>query len=100
MMSEVVIKDAKRIAKLVFEDGRYRAMYNNRVLCSSSSKEYVINKIRGRDCNRAADYGVYDVEDEDHFITDGPEGLMPEEEESVEFDINTRFEFLETLVKM
>ena len=99
-MSEVVIKDAKRVAKLVFEHGRYRAMFNNRVLCSSSSKEYVINKIRGRDCNRAADLGIFDVEDEDHFIVDGAEGLVIEEEESVEFDINTRFEFLETLVKM
>ena len=101
MTTEMIVKEAKRVAKLSFEQGKYVARYNGRVLASSKSKEYVINKIRTKDCSRAAEYGVYDVEDEHHFQTEGGENFfMDEDEESVEFDINTRFEFLETLVKM
>ena len=100
-MTEVIVKDAKRIAKLVYENGKYVARYNGRVLASSASKEYVVNKIRTRDCSRAIEVGVYDVEDEQHFHTEGIDGtFLNEDEESVDFDINTRFEFLETLVKM
>ena len=100
-MSEVIVKEATRIAKLSFESGKYVARFNGRVLASSRNKEYVINKIRTKDCSRAIEMGVYDVEDEEHFQMEGANGLFMEEpEESVEFDINTRFEFLETLVKM
>ena len=101
-MNEVIVKDAARVAKLSFENGKYVARFNGRVLASSRSKEYVIGKIRSRDCSRAVELGVYDVEDEHHFVTEGTpatiEGIQPEE--SIEFDINTRFEFLETLVQM
>ena len=100
-MTEVIVKEAKRIAKLTFEEGKYVARFNGRLLASSHSKEYVVNKIRTRDCSRAKELGVYDVEEEAHFQTEGVEGIFRnEDEESVEFDINTRFEFLETLVKM
>ena len=102
MMTEVIVKDAARIAKLSFENGKYVARFNGRVLASSRSKEYVVGKIRSRDCSRAVELGVYDVEEEHHFVTEGTpatiEGLQIEE--SIEFDINTRFEFLETLVQM
>ena len=92
----------KRVAKLVFENGKYQAVFNGRILCKSASKEYVVGKIRGRDCSRAAELNVFDIEDENHFHTEGV--LTAEEtadlEDSVDFDINTRFEFLETLVSM
>lgn len=101
MSTEIIVKEAKRVAKLQFEEGKYVARFNGRILASSRSKEYVINKIRSRDCSRAAEVGVFDVEDEQHFQTEGVAGFFAgEDEESVEFDINTRFEFLETLVRM
>ena len=100
-MSEVLEKEVKRVAKLTFESGKYIARYNGRLLASSRDKEYVINKIRSKDCARAIEMGVYDVEDEEHFqIENGSDIFTEEPEESEEFDINTRFEFLETLVKM
>jgi hypothetical protein len=94
--------NGRRVAKLVFVDGKYQAVFNGRVLCKSASKEYVVGKIRGRDCARATEVGVYEIEDENHFMMEGV--LTAEEaddlEDSVDFDINTRFEFLETLVSM
>lgn len=91
----------RRVAKLTFEEGKYVARFNGRLLAKSFSKEYVVEKIRTRDCNRAVELGVYDIEEESHMTTEGvanPEIL--EEEDTIEFDINTRFEFLESLVKM
>lgn len=90
----------RRVAKLTFEEGKYVARYNGRLLAKSFSKEYVVEKIRNKDCARAIEMGVYDVEEESHMTT---EGILPEErleEDTIEFDINTRFEFLESLVKM
>lgn len=104
MMTEVTHKEvAKKVAKLTFENGKYFARYNGKTLASSSSKEYVINKIRNRDCERAKAFGVFDVEDEHHFLVEGRQDMHQHDvhtEESMEFPINTRFEMLETLVKM
>ena len=101
-MTDVIVKDATRVAKLTFEDGKYIARYNGRLLVSSRSKEYVVGKIKGRDCRKAAELGVFDIEDEHHFVTEGTPATLEatQPEESIEFDINTRFEFLETLVQM
>ena len=91
----------RRVAKLTFEEGKYVARWNGKLLAKSFSKEYVVEKIRTRDCAKAKEVGVYDVEEESHMTTEGvvnPEIL--EEEDTIEFDINTRFEFLESLVKM
>lgn len=96
-MTETAVR---RIAKLTFEEGKYVARYEGRLLAKSFSKEYVVEKIRSRDCARAIEMGVYDVEEESHMTT---EGIITEErleEDTIEFDINTRFEFLESLVKM
>ena len=90
----------RRVAKLTFEEGKYVARYNGRLLAKSFSKEYVVEKIRSRDCSRAMELGVYDVEEESHMTTEGVNPEILEEEDAIEFDINTRFEFLESLVKM
>ena len=90
----------RRVAKLTFEEGKYVARYNGRLLAKSFNKEYVVEKIRTRDCARAIELGVYDVEEESHMTTEGVNPEILEEEDAIEFDINTRFEFLESLVKM
>ena len=90
----------RRIAKLTFEEGKYVARYNGRLLAKSFSKEYVVEKIRNKDCARALELGVYDVEEESHMTTEGIITDERLEEDTIEFDINTRFEFLESLVKM
>lgn len=101
-MTQATSIQTVRTAKLVFSEGKYRAVFNGRTLCSSASKEYVVGKIRGRDCAKAAELNVFDIEEENHFVT---EGIFTAEEtatleDSEDFDINTRFEFLETLVNM
>jgi hypothetical protein len=95
MMTETKTTE-RRIAKLTFEEGKYVARYNGRLLAKSFSKEYVVEKIRGRDCSRAMELGVYDVEEESHMTTEGVNPEILEEEDAIEFDINTRFEFLES----
>ena len=90
----------RRIAKLTFEEGKYVARFNGRLLAKSYSKEYVVEKIRNKDCARAIELGVYDVEEESHMTTEGIITDERLEEDTIEFDINTRFEFLESLVKM
>lgn len=90
----------RRIAKLTFEEGKYVARYNGRLLAKSFSKEYVVEKIRNKDCARALELGVYDVEEESHMTTEGIITDERLEEDAIEFDINTRFEFLESLVRM
>ena len=90
----------RRIAKLTFEEGKYVARYNGRLLAKSFSKEYVVEKIRNKDCARATELGVYDVEEESHMTTEGIVTDERLEEDAIEFDINTRFEFLESLVRM
>ena len=91
----------RRVAKLTFEEGKYVARFNGKLLAKSFSRDYVVEKIRNRDCAKAKEVGVYDIEEESHLMTEGvinPEIL--EEEDAIEFDINTRFEFLESLVQM
>ena len=96
-------------AKLYFsaESGKWTAEYNGHILAASYGKEYVIEKIRGKDCRRALKYNISDVEEVGEFRTPnaGVEYLpisapVDDEDEAMDFDINTRFGFLETLVQM
>ena len=96
------MQTVERLATIHFEDGRYRARYNGRILTSSTSKDYVINKIRSGACIKANDLGVTDV-----ILDDGPvqgQTVSPviesDEVDALDFGINQRFEFLETLVQM
>lgn len=99
----------RRVAKLSFKDGKYYAIFDGKVLAKSASKDYVVNKIRNRDCVRALAMQVYDVdENETHFdvsTSSVNQGVFAPEDAPIEADhtnwsINDRFEFLETLVQM
>ena len=83
--------------------GKWTAEYQGHILAASYNKEYVVEKIRTNDCRRAQKFGIVDVEEVGEIVTAQPDGspiLDDAEDDALEFDINTRFEFMETLVQM
>ena len=106
-MNDITKTAPKAKLYLSTETGKWTAEYNGHILAASYGKEYVIEKIRNKDCRRALKYGITDVEEVGEFRTpaiDGEyipiTGPVDDEDEAMDFDINTRFGFLETLVQM
>lgn len=106
-MNDITKTAPKAKLYLSTETGKWTAEYNGHILAASYGKEYVVEKIRGKDCRRALKYGITDVEEVGEFRTPDAGGeYLPisapvdDEDEAMDFDINTRFGFLETLVQM
>ena len=53
---------AQKTAQITFEDGKYAARFEGRLIAKSFSLQYVIDKIRNRDCARAIELGVTEVD--------------------------------------
>lgn len=87
-----------KVANLVVDEkGRYRAMFEGRVLASSADREYVINSIRSGANRKANDCGVTDVVE----AVDIPSSAVTvHAQNKIAFSINERFEFTSNMVQM
>lgn len=84
-------------ATLSFNNGKWTAIYQGKILASSPNKDYIVNNIRNGRCTKANMVHVTDVQEVGQVTVCEQTGKVEKVER---FSINERFDFLADFVEM
>jgi hypothetical protein len=101
---------ANNVAQLILDTRKnppvWRAVWAGKIIASSTSKEYVIRKVKIERCNKAVQYGIVDLVEPGGGVVSVVENAVQSavtkelQQQVDKFGINDRFDFMEDFVSM